>query len=64
MPTFSVTYTCAKIYQNQFMYVRVIARQSSDVFWGDTVYNTASAASSSSSSHQYPCASIFVINWL
>ena len=24
---------CAKNYQNQFMYVRLIARQSSDTFW-------------------------------
>jgi len=29
---------CAKNYQKRFVYVRVIDRQSSDIFWGDTVY--------------------------
>jgi len=28
----------AKNYQNQFMFVRVMVRQSSDIFW-DTVYS-------------------------
>jgi len=31
---------CAKNYQNRFMCVKVVARQSSDIFFSDTVYNT------------------------